>query len=374
MVALMAVVLFGLAAFAVDFGQAYAAKRQMQNGSDSAALAAAQVYATYPGTCYDLVNNGAARTAAQQAANDFREDNRAGSSADAGIRPIKPACAPDGSGTLWVTVGSQGDTDAVFAPVIGGSNKITTGRTATAAVEVSPNGGDGLRPVAVCAGDLPSGDKVTGIPVRVNAPGNGTAAPNGCPALASGNWWTLDCPEDRIGGNPTLEAEIKNGCQDPVGIVPGQDPANPAPALLAACPSAPLHSPDCLSGDPGQMDSGHIEDSWKYLIDNRTQIVLPSFLASTVRGNGTGAIFPVHKLAGMVVCGYHFGKQTNNHYEPKTNPACANSTVGVMADGTTDNYLVVVFTQIMTSGDYTANHCALGTECDGGVRRVRLTQ
>ena len=52
MVGLLSVVLVGMCAFTVDFGMAYATKRQLSTASDAAALAADMVYKSdYKGLC-----------------------------------------------------------------------------------------------------------------------------------------------------------------------------------------------------------------------------------------------------------------------------------------------------------------------------------
>jgi hypothetical protein len=62
-VGIMVVVLFGMGAMAIDVGNLYWERRQLQNGADAAALAAAQDYATGSGG------------SAEQTARDFAEPN-----------------------------------------------------------------------------------------------------------------------------------------------------------------------------------------------------------------------------------------------------------------------------------------------------------
>src|SRR4051794_20992600 len=66
--AALATLLCLMAGFSVDFGMAYNMKRQLQTSADAAALAAASVYAKYPGSCDQLLAKPAYKTEAQAAA------------------------------------------------------------------------------------------------------------------------------------------------------------------------------------------------------------------------------------------------------------------------------------------------------------------
>jgi len=129
------------------------------------------------------------------------------------------------------------------------------------------------------------------------------------------------------------------------------------------------------------MDSGGIENSWGWLIDHQTPIVLPVFCVapqcteSTLDGSGTNAVFPVYKLAAVVVCGYHFGKNVKYTKAMSTSDPCYGNTLpDVTSDTSDDNYMQVVFVSHQTSGGTSDTECALGGLCDGGLRRVLLTQ
>ena len=147
--------------------------------------------------------------------------------------------------------------------------------------------------------------------------------------------------------------------------------------LNEACPAAPSGSEQCMSGDPGSLDAGHVEDSWQALATNATPVVMPVFCVppqcatSTVHGTGTNSVFPVYKLAAVIVCGFHFSRHVR--YQ-NTTGKCAGSSHNVYTDSTNDNYMLVVFTRIQNSGSTTSSSCGLGTDCDGGLRRVHLAQ
>ncbi len=221
--------------------------------------------------------------------------------------------------------------------------------------------------------------------MQIFYPGNGTKSPPQCPKPSTpGNWWTLDCPEERTGSTATLQTEIQNGCKSRVTVIPGQADANTPGALTvtleAACPSAPSGSETCMSGDPGSLDSGHIADAWKYLVDTQKVSIFPVFCVQpqcsddTSSGQGTNSVFPVYKLVGAIVCGYHFSKQEKHHSttgECSGNPYLAANDPD---DSNANNYLVIKYISVRTSGSNAESECALGATCDGGLRRTRLTQ
>ena len=377
--AALATILCLMAGFSVDFGMAYNMKRQLQTSADAAALAAASVYAKYPGSCSQLIAKTAYKTEAQAAADSESLANQSARQTS----PISVACTSDGS--LSVTYSNSGATPSLFGKLAGVGSSITTARSATASETVSPGAATGVRPMAVCSAALPPLNTDTKTFYRIDNPYDGHKKVPACPdAGAAGNWWTVDCPEERTGSTGVLTTEILNGCNDGVSIAgSGSTAAALTVSLETACPSAPLGSEQCLSGDPGQMDSGGIENSWGWLIDHQTPIVLPVFCVapqcteSTLDGTGTNAVFPVYKLAAVVVCGYHFGK--NVKYAKTSlsasDPCYGNTlTPAVMSDTSSDNYMQVVFVPQETSGGTTQTECALGGVCDGGLRRVLLTQ
>ena len=376
LVAIMAVLILVLSAFVVDLGAAYNSKRQLQTAADSSALAAAAVYAKYPGTCAQLIANAAYEAEAQAAADDYRERNRPDSTGG----DVVPSCNDDGE--LEVGYDASGSTDYTVGRLATDDDSLTTSRDAAATVDVASKLNIGLRPMALCSAALPPNDVITDSVFRVDYPGDGTRSPATCPKPSTpGNWWTVDCPGERTGSTGTLQQQILEGCPDPVEIIPGQDTADTplelSVVLEDACPSAPVGSSQCMSGDPGALDSGHIEDSWKTLAETHTPVVMPVFCVppqcseDTTDGTGTTSVFPVYKLAAMIVCGYHFDKAVR--YQNLTGK-CATTAHDVYADDTKDNYILVVYTRIQTSGSTTSSECALGSSCDGGLRRVHLSQ
>src|SRR5690606_20851459 len=122
-------------------------------------------------------------------------------------------------------------------------------------------------------------------------------------------------------------------------------------------------------------------------IGRKEQVFLPVFCgqptctpAGVVNGGGNNAIYPVHRLVSVSVCGYRFNNQlgevdwTDDQNIGRCNDNPNNltaSNAGVRGE----NYLLVVFHNVQTSGSTAASTCDLGeSSCDGGLRRVSLTR
>lgn len=381
LVGILAVFLIGLSAFTVDLGAAYVSNRNLQKAADAGALAGAQALTQFPGSCDSIRSNSAAVTAAHQAAIAVAKKNYPDASWTEDTTAWKVACDPKLK-VVNVTFGNSGTTKANFAGVIGGDKTVTTMRGSQATVDVAPGASDSVRPLALCSAAV--GDTTPGTFVQIFYPGNGTRSPAQCPKPKSaGNWWTLDCPEDRGGSTTALEQQIRDGCQDRVTVIPGQadvdTPGQLTVVLEDACPSAPIGSETCMSGDPGSLDSGHIADAWKYLVDSQKVSIFPVFCVTpqcssdTTSGSGTNTVFPVYKLVSAVVCGYHFSDKEKYH---STTGLCAGNPYLAASDpdgGNDNNYLVIKYLSVRTSGSNAESECALGAECDGGLRRTRLT-
>jgi hypothetical protein len=381
LVALLTVFLVGMSAFTIDLGASYVSNRNLQKAADAGALAGAQALTQYPGTCEQVRSNTAAVTAAHQAAIGIARKNYPDASWTEDGTRWSVACDPE-LRVLRVTFANSGVTPARFAPVFGGTDSIRTGRGSQATVDVAPGAGENVRPLALCSAAV--GNTTPGQFVKVYYPGSGTRSPAQCPKpSSSGNWWTLDCPEERSGSTSTLADQIKNGCHERVSTIPGQANAHTPGALTvvleSACPSASLHSETCMSGDPGNLDAGQVALAWKYLVDTQKVSIFPVFCVTpqcsddTVSGTGTNTVFPVYKLVGGVVCGYHFSKKEKYH---STTGQCAGNpylAANDPDDTNANNYLVLRYISVRTSGSNSESTCALGSGCDGGLRRTRLT-
>jgi Flp pilus assembly protein TadG len=377
LIAVLATILLLIGAFVVDLGMAYVSKRQLQTSADAAALAAASVYAQYPGSCSQLSSNQDYAKEAQSAADKIAEENRSAKAQS----PIEVECPADG--TLQVRYANSGTTRLLFGALAVDGKEMTAAGVAAAKVGVSPAAGIAVRPVAMCSAALPPIDPAYGTFVRMDSPGDGHKKIAACPDAGSpGNWWTIDCPEERTGSTSQLEQQVATGCKEGVSIAgSGSDPATLTISLKNNCPSATVMSEKCLSGDPGQMDSGHVETSWRKVIDSQEPIVIPVFCvppqctSSTLSGTGTNAVFPVYKLASVVVCGYHFGKNVKYARTTAAGDRChGNPLDPISTDESSDNYMHLVLVPRQTSGGTGPTTCRLGAECDGGLRRALLSE
>ena len=382
-VALMATVLLVLSGFTLDFGQAYLSKRNLQKAADAGALAAAGVLATYPGTCNNVISNSTALTAAHVAADKYRILNRESYLPASAETNFKVSCDPNLK-VLLVNYGLKGDTTSLFGPLAGGSSTISTDRVSEATVDVNPRTNQGVRPLAFCSAQLPP-PTPTDVFVRVDYPKNSVNPPAGCPAKTGpGNWWTLDCPEEATGSASQMVDQILDGCQDGVSVVPGQEDTLTEGELTvrleAACDAGSAESETCLGGDPGNIDSGQVADAWKTLVQDETESIFPVFCAppqcsaSTTEGTGTNATYPVYKMIAAVICGFHFSQNEKFH---SSSGRCSGLPTSMYAgnddSGNESNYLVIKYINMRTSGSNQDSECALGAECDGGLRRTRLT-
>lgn len=382
-VALMATFLLVLSGFTIDFGQAFLSKRNLQKAADAGALAAAQALTQYPGTCSNVISNSTALAEAQTAAEEYRELNRESYLPDSTEIEFNVRCDP-ALKVLVVEYGVEGDTESLFGPLAGGSSTVTTDRRAEATVDVNPRANQGIRPLAFCSAQLPAPGSGVQF-VRLDYPKNSTTLPAGCPAKTGpGNWWTLDCPEEATGSTSQMVDQILNGCTDGVSVVPGQEDTLTAGELTvtleAACDEGSDDSETCLGGDPGNIDAGQVVDSWKTLIQTEEVSLFPVFCAvpqcsaSTIDGSGTNATYPVYKMVAAVVCGYHFSSTERFHSSAGECSGLPTSMyAGDDTSGNDVNYLVIKYVNERTSGSNEDSECALGAECDGGLRRTRLT-
>lgn len=382
LVAILATTLVMISAFTVDFGQAFMSKRNLQKGADAGALAGAQALTLFPGTCSSVASNSTALTAAHVAADAIGKSNREGYLPPSAETEFGVSCDPDLK-VLVVSYGLEGDTKSLFGPVAGGSSTITTNRRAEATVDVAPLARQGVRPLAFCSAQIATTPTPPDYPfMRLDYPKNSVKLPATCPAkTGGGNWWVVDCPDE--GPGESVEEQVLNGCNNPVSLVPGQEDELTAGELTVvldeAC-DAKDDEQECLSGDTGNIDSGHVADSWKVLVQSQEPSIFPVFCAppqcaeSSIEGTGTNAVYPVYKLVSVVICGYHFSKTEKFH---SSSGECAGLPTSMFAgtdeSGNEENYLVVKFLNYRASGSNEESECALGAECDGGLRRTRLT-
>lgn len=380
LVAMLTLVLVGISAFTVDFGLAYVSKRQLQTAADAAALAAAAHFADEGGTCTDMATgpaHEATREAARDAAEALIEENRP----DATPSTVEFDC--NAHGQLMVTTAANGSTPVTLGGLFGASS-IVTGRLAEATVQPGVSG-MGVRPWALCSLDAVSGPYPSGV-IEIQQPGNAHSG-SACPASESGgNWWFVDCPEDpKTGGGPDILAHnLEFGCDDPIEVVQPQ-PFPPTASTLSAaltlnCYAKADYSSSCLSGDTGNssLKNHKVYEVWDKLIGET--ILLPVFCGAptctpdSVNDTGTNSVYPVYKLAAVVVCGYHVYDKASDSIatgECGGNPYTKSYVSSVDKD---EVRLYLKYTKMLTSGDTTLSTCAIGDDCDGGPRTVLLSQ
>lgn len=386
-VALLLSVLLIISAFAVDFGLSYTSSLSLQTAADAASTAAASSYADEQVTCVGgtLARTGGARSLGvmQSDAQTTAADIMAANHLDAVESPgaFTVGCE---SGAIVVRWANTATTDVGLGGVIG-MDEITTERRSAAALSVPDTTVDGLRPYAVCSDDLPA-SLPSGI-MTIRYPGH-VATGSQCPST-SGGWLTLNCPvvadgnnyPDEGNGQPALEYATEFGCSNPVSIVPNQDtdPAVRHNQMVAAC-NPPANTPDgdCLGVQTGDVGNRRIWDAWRAILGEEiTHPVIcgqPPCTPAVSIGSGNNARHPVQRLAGVTVCGFHFGSNAQRHGDTQDGP-CAGADASPGGNRSVDNYLLLVFNSLQTAGTVTPSTCTIGdTSCDGGLRRVLLTE
>lgn len=388
-VAILAVLLVGLASFTVDFGQAYTGKRQLQTATDAAALAAAAVYGQKPGTCAQLTdpanaNYAANLSQAQSAADAILKQNLA----DAASTPITVTC--NSNQQVVVDVSATNQTGVTLGAVYG-LKSITTQRDSQATEAVPPSV-IGARPYMLCSKDVPSPPYSEDDPspvTKIAFPSTGGGGAE-CATLA-GNWWTIQCPDEP----KDLAEQTLDGCKNPITIVPGQDDASLKNPLTGAVDPALLsnylltstngcgggYSDRCLQADTGNdFTNSNVLSAWASLMGK--SIILPVFCGGSscdgdaLSGSGSTGEYPVYRLAAVTICGYHWNKQSNKKGQISTG-SCSNNPSGydAVADMSQNNsYLLVTYTSLQVSGGTGPSACGQGLGCDDGAREALLTR
>lgn len=380
MVAVLSVVLIGVSAFTIDFGMAYVNKRQLQISSDAASLAAAAAYGNASGTCATKVADSSLRATAETAADYVRDQNRPG--ATGSITSV--SCTSDNKG-VQVQYSSTASTPSVVGGIFGQTTGYTPAQTATAVVGI-PKGAIGVRPYAVCAGQLPT--TYPSPVVKLTLPSTGNTQ---CPGASnSGNWWEVDCPEASSNSNSYLGTATQYGCTTEIDVVPGQGSLSGAPLRTVLVNYCPSRSVSCLSANTGNLGGTPILQAWNSLVSSHAKVVLPVFCggytaptvgqcdtAAVVNAGGNNAIYPVQSLVGVEICGYHFGNQDSSSIPMDGDCGSPNNPIGYTANQGTnsDNYLLVRAVKYQSSGgssDFA--DCSMGSACDTGNFAVHLIQ
>jgi hypothetical protein len=327
--AIIVTVLIGFLAFVTDFGMAYANKRGLQNGADSAALAVAQKIAlegSPTASCTQLAtlwDNASTRAVAE----DYFDKNSPGG--DAAINHFDLVCTAGGK-QLVVEVGSAQNSPSFFGTLFG-QDDVDIEQEAKALVAPAKSV-IGLRPFGVCKGVA---ETIIAAPLI-----NHTIGLNnvdfGCGG-ASGNWGVIDFNGE---SNPTGEIIewILNGYNGPVPISP----------------------PVTFFGQPGAPSPGALEAAMNSLLDD--EIAIPVY--DLLSGSGSNAQFRVMGFLSTKVCAWKFNNKNGQGscYDPLVVPVPV-----------PQFYLQVRYNAFIPLADIATN-CTIGNfACDLGTRSFQLS-
>lgn len=298
MVALLVVVLAGVAAFTTDFGMAYAQRQALATGADSAALAVVrQQYKSVkadPRVCADLVTDDQALPANDPTKASAIALAQVNANAPFGLTlPASAVAAPlecvgSDDGTLRVTVTVNHEIDTTFGGVLGVST-MQVNRAAAAGLGVV-NEVTGARPIALCnlqaqsivdnaAADLEASQPYRAELVSLTKVWHGTSCSG---SGGAGNWGWLDLGQ----GNSAiaLGEMIASGSSTPI--------------TLNTTTSPPTAS---MNGTPGNKgNSSHTHTGMDLIMDK--VITLPVY--DTYSGNGANATYNVMGFLSVKMCGY----------------------------------------------------------------------
>lgn len=252
-VAVVAIVLFAAAAYAIDAGNLWQSRRNMVTATDASALAAAQKYATGADGCASAAT--------------FLTQNRSDATLD--------SCAPGGTQSKggYVTVAGHVNVPLSFAGIFGMTNHDV--KSSTTARWGVPTGAANLRPIALCINatqqleqwlNLPYGPTgPTTTPIKITL---SNSQPDPCldgSGKAAGNWG-LAFGSDNNSSSDT-QSWLLNGYPSTVSV--GDD----------------------VHANPGAF-SGSVNSALSTLRDNQTWFALPVF--DRVDGsNGNNASYHV---------------------------------------------------------------------------------
>ena len=269
LVAICAVVIFGFAAYAIDSGHLWQARRGLVTAADGAALASAKDYALGKAGC-------------STTAGSFVAANNSLASVS--------SCEPSvGTSSGHVTVAAQRAVDFSFAGIFGAQSKQI--HAITTAEWGNPTGAANLRPFGLCLTANPAFAQWLNLPLGpVGDSGTirityGKSQPSACGTNVPGNWGVMDFDGGSNSNNDT-KAWTRNG-------YPGEV------AVGTAVP-----------GDTGAF-SNSLDSELGYLQSAGEAFTLPVF--DTAAGNGSNAQFHIVafvfvKLIGFTTTGAQAGR------------------------------------------------------------------
>jgi Flp pilus assembly protein TadG len=322
-VAICAVVLFGMAAFALDTGNLWTSRRHLVTATDGAALGAAQDYAV--GT------NGCATTAPSLLTQNYTGASLTGC-----------VFSRTGPGAGYVTVTGGHAVSFTFAEIFGLSGS-TVHSTTTAAFGL-PLIATGLRPIGLCVnapGVKTYWQNGAGNPVLAVVPYTNTQPDNctGSGGSVPGNWGFVDLDKTITNNSNALTISwIQTGCQ--------------MNSLGAPCEVA---GGDMLAGNPGAI-SGSQASALGSLVTNQTQFQVPLF--DTVSGNGANARMHIIGFANVQLVGFQVtGPEASRYLILKFSPGVLHGTC--CKTGGTDFGTRAVFI-CAVDANFDPSHCTTG--------------
>jgi hypothetical protein len=342
-VGLCAVLIFGSAAFAVDTGYAYQAKRQLSVGADAAALAAARMLDTSLGSCAAGVYTKST-TEARTAADNYLASNIPH---PVTVDEFLVTCAPDPANYVQVRLTISRSTTSIFGGIFGVAAQHPA-RSATARIGPPP-AVSGLRPFAVC--------RDTALLAKANPTLTYTIPLNTytgvCNTTSPGNWGTFD---------------FNGGANDTGDLVDWTTGGYPGS----------IDSPSTPSANPGNLPAsgpgGNMTAALTGLVG--TEILMPVATSYTCssgcngNGGGSNAQFSVVGFVGAELCGFKSGTNAN-----ATHSSCYDTVQAALPANSTNGaqWLQIRYRSYTTSGYKGFATCTLGDPtCDFGIRATQL--
>lgn len=301
LVSILMLVLIGAGAIAVDVGQIYAERAELQNGADAGALAAAQLCAS---------SSGCTQASATAAASALTNANsRDGVSNVRYVDLSVPNEVTVSTSTIDGT-SNAGFLTKMFASALN-SGPATVGARATAGL-VPPGGGGGF-PLAFSSRcwDLTGSSNVGSMQKISWKPGITCTNPSG--HSIPGGWGWLDDPD----ADCTVVTTVGN--------VAGSDPGNNKPSQCVSI----------LSGWISTLSSGAILD-----------VPFPVF--DTAAGTGNTGSFHLIGYATFRITGWKFGQ--GSPYEYRNTPA-ATGNVNLACSAGPDRCIIGKFVKFVSIDD-----------------------
>lgn len=346
LVAILAVVLLGIVAFTTDFGMAYAQRRALSTGVDSAALGVVQAkyasaMANRSATCADLVtaDTALAAGAPTKASNIAWAQVKANSPFEADIpaSDVTTTLNCVGVGILQVTVVVTRTMNPIFGGVLGaGSSQMKLNRQAVAALGVSNEVGN-LVPIALCESQADAIKNSVGVgeppvyPIQKVPLSKVWGGSSLCgTADGAGNWGWLKF-DGQGNGESDLGDMLKNhnGRLKLSGVPPHYE----------------------IAGVPGNKANGNpVQEALAFL--NGTPVTIPVYRDGTISGNGQNATYTIVGFLSVTICGYDSGpKLVKND--------CYDTTPALRLE---DDEMQVQYINYIEAGEM-AETCALGGTC-----------